>query len=57
MRLTAERLQGILTKKPSDLQDPETWSCTAHEIASLSQALYHLSVINKQFPVLEPESE
>lgn len=51
MRLTAERLQGILTKKPTDLQDPETWACTASEIASLSESLYYLSLINVQFPV------
>ena len=53
MRLTAERLQAILASKPKDLTDPETWVSTAAEIASLSEALYYLSEINKGFPVLE----
>jgi len=50
MRLTAERLQAILTKKPTDLSDPETWTSTADEIAKLSEALWHLSVISQVFP-------
>ena len=33
MRLTAERLQAILTNKPSDIADPATWTSTADEIA------------------------
>jgi hypothetical protein len=56
MRLTAERLQAILTKKPTDLADPETWTSTADEIAQLSNALWHLSVINQMYP-LETEDE
>lgn len=56
MRLTAERLQAILTKKPTDLTDPETWTSTADEIASLSEALWHLSVISQMYP-LEQENE
>lgn len=51
MRLTAERLQAILTRKPTDLSDPETWSSTADEIAKLSEALWHLSVISQVFPM------
>ena len=51
MRLTAERLQAILTKKPTDLADPETWNSTAEEIAHLSNALWHLSVINQMYPL------
>lgn len=47
MRLTAERLQALLTNKPTDLSDPETWTSTAAEIASLSQALYYLTEINR----------
>jgi hypothetical protein len=56
MRLTAERLQAILTKKPSELSDPETWTSTADEIASLSEALWHLSVISQIYP-MEPADE
>lgn len=56
MRLTAERLQAILIKKPSDLADPETWIATADEIAKLSEALWHLSVISQVFP-MEHEDE
>lgn len=51
MRLTAERLQAILTKKPTDLADPETWTSTADEIAKLSEALWHLSVISQIYPM------
>jgi len=50
MRLTAERLQAILTRKPADLADPATWNCTAEEIAHLSEALYVLSKINREYP-------
>ena len=51
MRLTAERLQAILTRKPTDLVDPETWTSTADEIAKLSEALWHLSVISQVYPM------
>jgi hypothetical protein len=57
MRLTAERLQAILTKKPTDLADPETWTSTADEIAKLSEALWHLSVISQVYPVEESNDE
>jgi len=50
MRLTAERLQAILTRKPTDLADPATWNCNAHEIESLSTALYSLTKINREYP-------
>ena len=50
MRLTAERLQAILTRKPTDLADPATWNCTAEEIESLSTALYSLTKINREYP-------
>ena len=56
MRLTAERLQAILTKKPTDLADPDTWNSTAEEIANLAEALYNLSKINREYPV-EAEDE
>ena len=51
MRLTAERLQAILTNKPTDLADPETWVSTAAEIRDLSEALYYLALISKDHPV------
>ena len=51
MRLTAERLQAILTRKPTDLSDPDTWNCSADEIARLSEALWHLSVISQIYPL------
>lgn len=51
MRLTAERLQAILTKKPTDLSDPETWDCTASEIHDLAHGLYYLSIMNQHYPV------
>jgi len=51
MRLTAERLQAILTKKPTDLANPETWDCTASEIHDLAHGLYYLSIISQHHPV------
>jgi hypothetical protein len=48
MRLIAERLQAILTNKPQALNDPETWTATAAEIASLSQALHYVYIIHKE---------
>lgn len=51
MRLTAERLQGLITKKPIDLTDTNSWAGTAEEIKNLCEGLYYLSLINKQFPV------
>lgn len=51
LRLTAERLQAILTSKPQDLANPETWMSTAAEIRDLSEALYYLAYINKEHPV------
>jgi hypothetical protein len=51
MRLTGERLQGLLTKKPADLADTETWAGQANEIRDLCEGLYYLSLINGQYPV------
>jgi hypothetical protein len=51
LRLTAERLQAMLTAKPSDLANPDTWVSTAEEIRNLSEALYYLAYINKEHPV------
>lgn len=50
-RLIAERLQAILTRKPTDLADPETWTSTADEIAKLSEALWHVSVVSQIYPM------
>lgn len=57
MRLTAERLQAILTRKPTDLADPDTWTSTADEIAKLSEALWHLTVISQVFPMENSNDE
>jgi len=51
LRLTAERLQAMLTAKPESLADPDTWVATAEEIRNLSEALYYLAYINKDNPV------
>jgi len=56
LRLTAERLQAMLTAKPTDLADPDTWIATATEIRDLSEALYYLAYINKEHPVPGEES-
>lgn len=50
-RLIAERLQAILTRKPTDLSNPDTWNCSADEIAKLSEALWHVSVISQMYPM------
>ena len=55
MRLTQERLQAMLTNKPKDLADPETWAATAQEIKHLSEALYYLSLISKEYPIVKEE--
>jgi hypothetical protein len=55
MRLTAERLQAILTKKPADLADPATWNCTAEEIRDLTVALDKLAHLNHAYPVKEQD--
>jgi hypothetical protein len=55
MRLTAERLQAVLTNKPSDLTNIDTWSSSPTEINQLTQALYNLSLINNSYPVLTEE--
>lgn len=53
LRLTAERLQAMLTAKPSDLADPSTWVSTAQEISDLSKALYYLTEVSQVYPVSE----
>jgi hypothetical protein len=51
MRLTAERLQAILTRKPTDLADPTTWNCTAEEIRDLTVALDKLAHLHHAYPM------
>ena len=51
MRLTAERLQALLTKKPTDMTDTSTWAGTPEEIHALSHGLYYLSIMNQHYPV------
>lgn len=53
LRLTAERLQALLTNKSGEMAKPETWDYTTAEIRELSEAVYYLSLINKQYPVTE----
>lgn len=49
MRLIAERLQAVMTRKPTDLSDPETWNATANEIQQLTQALKNIYDIHERF--------
>jgi len=53
MRLTAERLQGLLTTKPEDIANTLTWAGSPQELNELTQALYHLSIMNQHYPVEE----
>ena len=55
MRLTAERLQAVLTNKPANLADPETWISTASEIRDLSEALFYLAQISKENPIIQED--
>lgn len=55
MRLIAERLQAVLTNKPSALHDPATWTATAEEIASMSQALNLVYQIHKDLNNVQPD--
>lgn len=56
MRLIAERLQAILTNKPTALNDPATWTATANEIAALSQALHNVYQIHRDIKHVQPNS-
>lgn len=51
MRLTAERLQAVLTNKPDKLNDIETWESTPQEIRDLCEGLYYLSLISLTNPI------
>jgi hypothetical protein len=48
LRLTAERLHAMLLEKPQDLGNPETWTATAQEIESLSNALHNIFLVHKE---------
>ena len=49
LRLTAERLQAVLTKRAStDVADPATWACTPRDIADLSIALNYLQEVQNR---------
>jgi len=47
LRLIAERLQAVLTNKPTTLNDPATWTATAEEISALSSALHNVYQIHR----------
>lgn len=48
LRLTAERLQAVLTKRAqTDVSDPATWSATPREIADLAIALNQLQEVQR----------
>jgi hypothetical protein len=48
MRLTAERLQAVLTKRAdTDPSQPATWSASARDIADLAIALSYLHDIQR----------
>ena len=51
MRLTAERLQSLLTSKPEDMRNTMSWDGTPEEIKNLCDALYHLSIMNQHYPI------
>ena len=48
LRLIDERLQAVMTNKPSALNDPRSWITTAAEIASLSEAMYYIYQIHRE---------
>ena len=50
MRLTAERLQSLLTSKPEDMRNTMTWDGNPEEIDHLCNALYHLSIMSQHYP-------
>lgn len=47
LRLIAERLQAVLTNKPSVLNDPTDWATTPADIRDLSEALQNIYLIYK----------
>ena len=55
MRLTVERLQGLLVNKPTNFTDTKDWSGTPNDILALSHGLYYLSILNQHYPIEETE--
>ena len=53
MRLVAERLQAVLTNKPTELANPDTWTASAQEIRDLTQALENLAHLSQTYPFEE----
>jgi len=53
MRLVAERLQAVLTAKPDDLTNPNTWHATPSDIRDLVTALDGLAKLNHGYPIRE----
>jgi hypothetical protein len=53
MRLVAERLQAVLTNKPTELANPDTWTASAQEIRDLTQALENLAQLSQAYPFEE----
>lgn len=53
MRLTAERLQALLTSKPEIMTETMTWDGKPDELLALSHALYYLSIMNQHYPIEE----
>lgn len=48
MRLTAERLQAVLSKyADTDVRDPATWRASPKEIADLAIALNYLQEVHR----------
>lgn len=48
LRLTAERLQAVLTKRATtDVANPATWACSAEEIKDLAMALTCLQEVQR----------
>lgn len=57
MRMVSERLQLALGNKPEDIANVDTWKLLPNEIRDLSEALYYLSLISKQFPIIKEEHD
>ena len=55
MRMVSERLQIALSNKPSKIDDLDTWTITPAEIRELSEALYYLSLISKEYPIVKED--
>ena len=56
MRMVSERLQLALANKPERLDDLDTWTISPAEIRELSEALYYLSLISKEYPIVKGQN-